>query len=142
VGLRALEQGRHTGQCPSAALLSPILSVPWQDEMVFYYYSNRSIAVGRFKHRVQWQGDVSHWDGSIQLEDVQVNDTGTYVCEIRLHQCSSIFKNHTLLHVSPAGPRGTCPVTAPLSCRPVRPHIEGLPRLQEALGPATTIPLE
>ncbi|XP_075298533.1 junctional adhesion molecule-like isoform X2 [Opisthocomus hoazin] len=77
-----------------------------KDEMVFYYYSNRSIAVGRFKHRVQWQGDVSHWDGSIQLEDVQVNDTGTYVCEIRLHQCSSIFKNHTLLHVSPAGPRG------------------------------------
>ncbi|NXD64329.1 JAML protein, partial [Eolophus roseicapillus] len=69
--------------------------------MVFYYYSNRSIPVGRFRDRVHWQGDISRWDGSIQLQDVQVNDSGTYVCEIRLLQRSSIFKNHTVLHVSP-----------------------------------------
>ncbi|KFZ63448.1 Junctional adhesion molecule-like [Antrostomus carolinensis] len=73
--------------------------------MVFYYYSNHSIPVGRFRDRAQWQGDISHWDGSIQLQDVQVNDSGTYVCEIRLLQCSSIFKNHTVLHVSPMGQR-------------------------------------
>ncbi|NXA43392.1 JAML protein, partial [Eudromia elegans] len=68
--------------------------------MVFYYYSNRSIAVGLFRDRVQWQGDISRWDGSILLQDVQVNDSGTYVCEVRLLQRSSIFKNHTVLRVS------------------------------------------
>ncbi|NXG63745.1 JAML protein, partial [Hemiprocne comata] len=75
--------------------------------MVFYYYSNHSIPVGRFRGRVQWQGDTSRWDGSIQLQDLQVNDSGTYTCEIRLLQYSSIFKNHTVLHVSPAGQRAT-----------------------------------
>ncbi|XP_068773068.1 junctional adhesion molecule-like isoform X2 [Struthio camelus] len=76
-----------------------------KEEMVFYYYSNRSIPVGPFRDRVQWQGDISRWDGSIQLQDVQVNDSGTYVCEIRLQQWSSIFKNHTVLHVSPVAQR-------------------------------------
>ncbi|NWI18535.1 JAML protein, partial [Crypturellus soui] len=69
--------------------------------MVFYYYSNHSIPVGLFRNRVQWQGDISRWDGSILLQDVQVNDTGTYMCEMRLLQHSSIFKNHTVLRVSP-----------------------------------------
>ncbi|XP_074972177.1 junctional adhesion molecule-like isoform X2 [Phalacrocorax aristotelis] len=77
-----------------------------KEETVFYYYSNHSIPVGRFRDRVQWQGNMSRWDGSIQLQDVQVNDSGIYVCEIRLLQCSSIFKNHTVLHVSPVGQRG------------------------------------
>nr|XP_009685091.1 PREDICTED: junctional adhesion molecule-like [Struthio camelus australis] len=90
--------------CPPGSFhLMP--SVPWQEEMVFYYYSNRSIPVGPFRDRVQWQGDISRWDGSIQLQDVQVNDSGTYVCEIRLQQWSSIFKNHTVLHVSPVAQR-------------------------------------
>ncbi|KFW08430.1 Junctional adhesion molecule-like [Fulmarus glacialis] len=74
--------------------------------MVFYYYSNRSIPVGRFRDRAHWHGDIARWDGSIQLQDVQVNDSGTYICEIRLLQRSSIFKNHTVLHVSPTGQRG------------------------------------
>ncbi|NXQ97425.1 JAML protein, partial [Sagittarius serpentarius] len=74
--------------------------------MVFYYYSNRSIPVGRFRDRARWQGDLSRWDGSIQLHNIQVNDSGTYVCEIRLLQRSSIFKNHTVLRVSPRGQRG------------------------------------
>lgn len=108
---------------------------------MFYYYSNHSIPVGRFRDRVQWQGDVSRWDGSIQLQNVQVNDSGTYVCEIRLLQCSSIFKNHTVLHISPVERRGTCPVTS-LSRHPVRPHAEGLQRPQEALRPATKTLLE
>ncbi|NXK53213.1 JAML protein, partial [Chauna torquata] len=74
--------------------------------MVFYYYSNCSISVGRFRDRVQQQGDISRWDGSIQLRDVQVNDSGKYTCEIRLLQQSSIFKNHTVLHVSPMAQTG------------------------------------
>ncbi|NXT76823.1 JAML protein, partial [Zapornia atra] len=74
--------------------------------MVLYYYSNRSIPVGRFRERARWQGDIPCWDGSIQLRDVQVNDSGTYVCEIRLHQHGSIFKNHTVLLVSPTEQRG------------------------------------
>ncbi|XP_025970160.2 junctional adhesion molecule-like isoform X2 [Dromaius novaehollandiae] len=77
-----------------------------KEETVFYYYSNHGVPVGRFRERAQWQGDISRWDGSIQLQGVQVNDSGTYVCEIRLLQQSSIFKNHTELHVSPAARRG------------------------------------
>ncbi|NXD17524.1 JAML protein, partial [Nothocercus nigrocapillus] len=73
--------------------------------MVFYYYSNHSIPVGLFRDRVQWQGDISRWDGSILLQDVQVNDSGTYVCEVRLLQRSSIFKNHTVLRVIPGAHR-------------------------------------
>ncbi|NWW06473.1 JAML protein, partial [Oreocharis arfaki] len=72
--------------------------------MVFYYYSSRGVPVGRFKNRVQWQGNMSRWDGSILLQDVRVNDSGTYECELRLLQNSSIFKSQTELHVSPAGP--------------------------------------
>ncbi|NXG76424.1 JAML protein, partial [Baryphthengus martii] len=74
--------------------------------MVFYYYSNHSIPVGHFQERVRWQGDTSRWDGSIQLQNVQVNDSGTYVCEVRLLHCSSIFKNHTVLHVIPMEKKG------------------------------------
>lgn len=117
-------------------------SLPWQEEMVFYYYSNRSIPVGRFRDRAQWRGDVSHWNGSIQLQNIQVNDSGTYVCEIRLIQSSSIFKNHTVLHISPVGQRGTCPMTAPLCCCPVWSPAEGVQRLWEALGPATVVLLQ
>ncbi|XP_021231556.1 junctional adhesion molecule-like isoform X2 [Numida meleagris] len=76
-----------------------------KEEMVFYYYSNSSVPVGRFQGRVQWQGDVSCWDGSIQLQDVQVNDSGRYTCEVRLFQHGSIFKNYTVLRVSPAAQR-------------------------------------
>ncbi|KAM6370463.1 junctional adhesion molecule-like isoform 2-T2 [Pluvialis apricaria] len=77
-----------------------------KEETVFYYYRNHSIPVGRFRDRAQWRGNISQWSGSIQLRDVQVNDSGTYVCEIRLLNCSSIFKNHTVLHVSPTEQRG------------------------------------
>ncbi|NXK87165.1 JAML protein, partial [Formicarius rufipectus] len=70
--------------------------------MVFFYYSNKNVSVGRFKERVQWKGDVSHWDGSIQLQDLHVNDSGIYECEIRLVLSSSIFRNHTVLLVSPS----------------------------------------
>ncbi|NXH13030.1 JAML protein, partial [Bucco capensis] len=69
---------------------------------VLYYYSSCAVPVGRFRERARWQGNVSLWDGSIQLHDVQVNDSGTYVCEIRLHQHGIIYKNRTVLHVSPA----------------------------------------
>lgn len=101
---------------------------------MFFYYSNQGIPAGRFRARAQWQGDVSRWDGSIQLRNVQVNDSGTYVCEIRLVQCSTIFKNRTVLRVSPTAQRGACPVTAPLSRCPVRPHAEGLPLRPPCLG--------
>ncbi|NXO00370.1 JAML protein, partial [Rhinopomastus cyanomelas] len=73
--------------------------------MVFYYYSSRGVPVGRFQERAQWQGNISRWNGSIQLRDLRVNDSGTYVCEIRLLQSSSIFKNLTVLHVNPTEQR-------------------------------------
>ncbi|XP_065711836.1 junctional adhesion molecule-like isoform X2 [Patagioenas fasciata] len=92
-----------------------------KEEMVFYYYSNRSIPVGRFRDRAQWQGDVSRWNGSIQLRDVQVTDSGTYVCEIRLLKHSSIFKNRTVLHVSPTGQRGRGAAGAQDSAAPGHP---------------------
>ncbi|XP_068850690.1 myelin protein P0-like isoform X1 [Aphelocoma coerulescens] len=77
-----------------------------QEEMVFYYYSNYGVPVGRFKNRVQWQGNMSRWDGSIRLQDARVNDSGIYECELRLLQNSSIFRSRTVLHVSPAVLRG------------------------------------
>ncbi|NWI37794.1 JAML protein, partial [Picathartes gymnocephalus] len=73
--------------------------------MVFFYYSNQGVPAGRFKNRAQWQGNVSRWDGSILLQDLRVNDSGTYECEMRLLQNSSVFKSQTVLLVSPALPR-------------------------------------
>lgn len=98
--------------------------------MVFYYYSNCSISVGRYRDRVQWQGDISRWDGSIQLRGVQVNDSGKYLCEMRLLQHSSIFKNHTVLHVSPMARTGTCPALPPLTSHPSDPS-QRLPELHQ-----------
>ncbi|XP_053853047.1 junctional adhesion molecule-like [Vidua macroura] len=77
-----------------------------QEEMVFFYYSNRGVPAGRFKNRVQWQGNVSRWDGSILLQDLRLNDSGTYECELRLLETSSVFRSRTVLLVSPAVPRG------------------------------------
>ncbi|NXQ55490.1 JAML protein, partial [Anthoscopus minutus] len=73
--------------------------------MVFFYYSNHGVPAGRFKNRVQWQGNISRWDGSIRLLDLRLDDSGTYECELRLLQNSSVFKSRTVLLVSPA-PRG------------------------------------
>ncbi|XP_067419142.1 myelin protein zero-like protein 3 isoform X2 [Emydura macquarii macquarii] len=73
------------------------------EEIVFYYYSNYSVPVGRFRHRVQWLGDVARKDSSVRLQDVQLDDSGTYTCEIRVLGQSSVFKNCTLLHVAPVG---------------------------------------
>ncbi|NXR31343.1 JAML protein, partial [Zosterops hypoxanthus] len=77
--------------------------------MVFYYYSNHGVPVGRFKNRAQWQGDISRWDGSIRLRDLRVGDSGTYECELRLLQNSSVFKSQTELLVSPPAPTGPGP---------------------------------
>ncbi|NWU77918.1 JAML protein, partial [Onychorhynchus coronatus] len=82
--------------------------------MVFYYYSNRGVPVGRFKNRVWWEGNLSRWDGSIRLRDLHVNDSGTYECEIRLLLNSSIFKNSTVLHVSAPAQRAGAQEAAPL----------------------------
>ncbi|XP_064587951.1 junctional adhesion molecule-like isoform X2 [Zonotrichia leucophrys gambelii] len=78
-----------------------------QEEMVFFYYSNRGIPAGRFKQRAQWRGNISGWDGSILLQDLRLNDSGTYECELRLLETSSVFRSRTVLLVSPAAPRGT-----------------------------------
>ncbi|XP_038236751.1 junctional adhesion molecule-like [Dermochelys coriacea] len=75
------------------------------EEMVFYYYSNHSVPVGRFQHRVQWCGDVARKDGSVRMQDVQADDSGTYTCEIRVFGWSSVFKNYTVLHVTSARQR-------------------------------------
>ncbi|NWX53746.1 JAML protein, partial [Promerops cafer] len=81
--------------------------------MVFFHYSNHSVPAGRFKNRAQWQGNLSRWDGSIRLQDLRVNDSGTYECELRLLEHSSVFKSHTVLLVSPAVARGPEDAAAP-----------------------------
>ncbi|XP_038017515.1 junctional adhesion molecule-like isoform X2 [Motacilla alba alba] len=84
-----------------------------QEEMVFFYYSNHGVPAGRFKNRVQWQGNISRWDGSILLQDLRLNDSGTYECELRLLEASSVFRSRTVLLVSPALPRGAEDAAAP-----------------------------
>ncbi|NXM13043.1 JAML protein, partial [Ploceus nigricollis] len=74
--------------------------------MVFFYYSNHGVPAGRFKNRAQWRGNLSRWDGSILLQDLRLNDSGTYECELRLLETSSVFRSRTVLLVSPAVPRG------------------------------------
>ncbi|NXO65300.1 JAML protein, partial [Phainopepla nitens] len=86
--------------------------------MVFYYYSSYGVPVGRFKHRAQWRGNISRWDGSIRLRDLRVNDSGTYECELRLLHSSSVFRSQTVLLVSPPVtevPKGACRALRP--CR-------------------------
>uniref|UniRef100_A0A8C3Y3P7 Myelin protein zero like 3 n=1 Tax=Catharus ustulatus TaxID=91951 RepID=A0A8C3Y3P7_CATUS len=97
--------------------------VPWQEEMVFYYYSRHGVPVGRFKSRAQWQGDVSRRDGSIRLHDLRLNDSGTYECELRLLEDSSIFRSQTELLVS-LEPRGACPEPA---ASPAAPGVPAVP---------------
>uniref|UniRef100_A0A8C3X667 Ig-like domain-containing protein n=1 Tax=Cyanoderma ruficeps TaxID=181631 RepID=A0A8C3X667_9PASS len=75
-----------------------------QEKMVFYYYNNHSVPVGRFKNRAQWQGDISRWDGSIGLLNLQVSDSGTYECQLRLQDNISVFKSQTELLVIPPPP--------------------------------------
>uniref|UniRef100_A0A8C5TL63 Myelin protein zero like 3 n=1 Tax=Malurus cyaneus samueli TaxID=2593467 RepID=A0A8C5TL63_9PASS len=111
---------RGKAPCPSFGLICvteskgwTLLKVDWLhragEEMVFFYYSNHGVPVGRFKNRVQWRGNISRSDGSIRLRDVRVNDSGTYECELRLLQNSSIFKSQTELRVSPAEARPWAP---------------------------------
>lgn len=111
---------------------------------MFYYYSNHGVPVGRFKSRARWQGDISRCDGSIRLHDLGVNDSGTYECELRLLQNSSVFKSQTELLVIPRAPTGACR-TPGCSPRPPRGSA-GCPRgaipcpgvpPAEAAGPAT-----
>ncbi|XP_014115286.1 PREDICTED: junctional adhesion molecule-like isoform X1 [Pseudopodoces humilis] len=90
-----------------------------QEEMVFFYYSNHAVPAGRFKKRVQWRGNISRWDGSILLQDLRVHDSGTYECELRLLQNSSVFKSRTVLLVSPA-PRGREAAAAEDAAQPPR----------------------
>uniref|UniRef100_A0A803VW97 Ig-like domain-containing protein n=1 Tax=Ficedula albicollis TaxID=59894 RepID=A0A803VW97_FICAL len=106
---------RGKAPCPDFGLTpvrgGTLLKVDWLhkagEEMVFYYYSSHGVPVGRFRSRVQWQGDVSRRDGSIRLHDLRLNDSGTYECEMRLLEDSSIFRSQTELLVSSA-PRGPC----------------------------------
>ncbi|NXT05299.1 JAML protein, partial [Prunella fulvescens] len=94
--------------------------------MVFFYYSNHGVPAGRFKNRVQWQGNISRWDGSILLQDLRLNDSGTYECELRLLEASSVFRSRTVLLVSPAVPRGA--QGPPPRCRcPAAPGVPAVP---------------
>ncbi|NXM09149.1 JAML protein, partial [Tyrannus savana] len=94
--------------------------------MVFFYYSNREVPVGRFKNRVRWAGNLSRWDGSVRLQDLHVNDSGTYECEIRLRWNSSVFKNSTVLLVSPPLRRAAAaPEAAPLRDSGFWPAVAG-----------------
>lgn len=97
---------------------------------MFYYYSRHGVPVGRFKSRAQWQGDVSRRDGSIRLHDLRLNDSGTYECELRLLEDSSIFRSQTELLVS-SEPRGACPAPA---ASPAAPGVPAVP------SPASVLP--
>ncbi|KAL8213018.1 UNVERIFIED_CONTAM: hypothetical protein K2H54_060188 [Gekko kuhli] len=52
----------------------------------FFYYSNGKGYPGRdvpFRDRISWAGDLSKKDVSISIADIQFQDTGTYVCDVR-----------------------------------------------------------
>lgn len=105
---------------------------------MFFYYSNHGVPAGRFKNRVQWQGNVSRWDGSILLQDLRLNDSGTYECELRLLETGSVFKSRTVLLVSPAAPRGA--PCSPPAAPGAAPRLGGSPRCHPCLAVPPQVP--
>uniref|UniRef100_A0A8C6RRL0 Junction adhesion molecule like n=1 Tax=Nannospalax galili TaxID=1026970 RepID=A0A8C6RRL0_NANGA len=75
------------------------------NEYVLYYYSNLSVALGRFLNRASLVGDILQNDGSLLLQNVQDTDQGIYTCEIRFERQSMVFKKFVVLHVLPEEPK-------------------------------------
>ncbi|XP_015268548.1 PREDICTED: myelin protein zero-like protein 1 [Gekko japonicus] len=77
----------------STEVISSAASVTWSFQaqgapsaVSFFYYSNGKAYPGKdapFKGRISWAGDLYKNDASISIADIQFQDIGTYICDVR-----------------------------------------------------------
>ncbi|XP_072184323.1 myelin protein zero-like protein 1 [Excalfactoria chinensis] len=77
----------------SAEVISSAASVSWSFQpegaatrISFFYYLNGKPYTGKdipFKDRVTWAGDLNKKDASISISNVQFQDNGTYICDVK-----------------------------------------------------------
>ncbi|POI28564.1 hypothetical protein CIB84_007686 [Bambusicola thoracicus] len=77
----------------SAEVISSAASVSWSFQpegaatrISFFYYSNGKPYTGKdipFKDRVTWAGDLNKKDASISISNMQFQDNGTYICDVK-----------------------------------------------------------
>ncbi|XP_031468551.1 myelin protein zero-like protein 1 isoform X2 [Phasianus colchicus] len=77
----------------SVEVISSAASVSWSFQpegaatrISFFYYSNGKPYTGKdipFKDRVTWAGDLNKKDASISISNMQFQDNGTYICDVK-----------------------------------------------------------
>ncbi|KAJ7320408.1 hypothetical protein JRQ81_019919 [Phrynocephalus forsythii] len=77
----------------SSEVISSAASVTWSFQaegsptaVSFFYYSNGKSYPGKsthFKDRISWAGDLNKKDASISIANMQFQDNGTYICDVK-----------------------------------------------------------
>ncbi|XP_060626581.1 myelin protein zero-like protein 1 isoform X1 [Anolis sagrei] len=77
----------------SSEVISSAASVTWSFQaegsttsVSFFYYSNGRAYPGKstqFKDRSSWAGDLNKKDASINIANMQFQDNGTYICDVK-----------------------------------------------------------
>uniref|UniRef100_A0A6J0V6G4 Myelin protein zero-like protein 1 isoform X1 n=1 Tax=Pogona vitticeps TaxID=103695 RepID=A0A6J0V6G4_9SAUR len=77
----------------SSEVISSAASVTWSFQaegsttsVSFFYYSNGKAYPGKstqFKDRSSWAGDLNKKDASISIANMQFQDNGTYICDVK-----------------------------------------------------------
>ncbi|XP_042313352.1 myelin protein zero-like protein 1 isoform X2 [Sceloporus undulatus] len=77
----------------SSEVISSAASVTWSFQaegsttsVSFFYYSNGRAYPGQstqFKDRSSWAGDLNKKDASINIANMQFQDNGTYICDVK-----------------------------------------------------------
>ncbi|XP_050977584.1 myelin protein zero-like 1 like [Labeo rohita] len=82
------------------------VSLQCLSSLIFYYSGGKwflSSAL-RFKSRVEWAGDMNKNDASIRVIRMQVEDSGTFSCDVKNPPDVSIPISITKVRVAPSDP--------------------------------------